>query len=282
MTVQITTETGREMLRSVTPIYNNDDLALAVFEANGKVMDKVAVVIEGLKTEMYPQNATWTLGYWEQMLGIKTNKNLPDSQRVQKVLFELNKYFTITRKRMEMIVNAFIEHQNAEVEDVEGEYAFIVIIPAGNRIGDGLRDAVEETKPAHLLAIYEQVVSARAVVIRDDTYHFPIYYPETGEFTPEKDFSQIDSPPIDIQEDSYGFEIVYPAAERGVSQADAGIAGLSDDTYNYKTDYPTVGEAELLDKTVTLFEDRAAVAPAAYEFAVVYPECGEYELEGED
>lgn len=155
MTVEITTATGEEMLQSVTPIYSNDEQALAIFEANGKVMDEVAVVIEGLKTEIYPQNATWTLGYWEQMLGIKTNKNLLSSERVQKVLFELNKYFPVTRMHMETMVNRFVPSETAEVIETPYEYSFRVNIPLEDLVDyNSLKDMVEEIKPAHLQALY--------------------------------------------------------------------------------------------------------------------------------
>ncbi|PIC59113.1 hypothetical protein CSV80_00895 [Sporosarcina sp. P12(2017)] len=170
MTFEISTATGTEMLRSVTPIYTNDDLALSVFEANGKVMHDIAVVIEGLTFEMYPQNATWTIDYWEQMLGIKPNKNLLNWQRVQKVLFELNKYYTITRHRMEIIVNEFIENKNATVVDIDGEYAFRVIIPMNNEFINSysdLKKTVEEMKPAHLKAIFillDKIEAERKVV----------------------------------------------------------------------------------------------------------------------
>lgn len=155
MTVEITTATGAEMLRSVTPIYNNDDLALAIFEANGKLMHEISVVIEELKFEMYPQNATWTIEYWEQMLGIKTNKNLSDADRVQMVLFELNKYFSVTRSHMESMVNSFVPSKTAKVIEIPVEYAFRVNLPLEEDVNyPATKAMVEDIKPAHLEALY--------------------------------------------------------------------------------------------------------------------------------
>lgn len=154
MTVEITTSTGEEILQSVTPIYNKDDLALAIFEANGTVMHDIGKTVEGLKFEMYPQNATWTIGYWEQMLGIKTHKTLPNAERVQRVLLELNKYFTITKVRLETIVNSFIVNKKAYIEDVDGEYAFVINVPPESKFTKELFDVVEEVKPAHLAASF--------------------------------------------------------------------------------------------------------------------------------
>lgn len=183
MTTKITTETGRDMLQSVTPIYNNDELALAVFEANGRVMDEIRQVISNLKQEMYPQHATWTIGYWESMLGIKTNKNLSDAERVRKVLFELNKYFPITRNRMEQIVNVHVQNRNAKVIEDRGEYSFTIEIPSENVIitADIHRD-VEEAKPAHLAYMISVLADELGAIIRAKEYTFPVPYNVTGTF----------------------------------------------------------------------------------------------------
>ena len=151
MITKVTTETGKEMLQSVTPMYNKNSLALGVFEANGKVMNNVLATIRNLKAEMYPQNATWSIAYWEQMLGIKTKKNLSDSVRVQKVLFEMNKYFTVTRNRIENTVNIYVSNKNARVTEDEGEYSFTIEVPVNHDFdAAAIHRAVEEIKPAHL------------------------------------------------------------------------------------------------------------------------------------
>ena len=281
MKSKITTETGIEMLRSVTPIYNDDDLALAIFEANGKIMNEVGVVIEGLKYELRPQNATWTLPYWEQMLGIKHRKKLTTAERVQVVLFELNKYFAVTKSQMEIIVNAFVEHQDAFIEEIDGEYAFQIIIPVNNKVSGGLRDAVEETKPAHLLAIYERVAEVGAIIITDDSYSYPVYYKTTGEFSGEKEFDQSEVGTISITDDTYDYEVEYPVAEQPISQIELMPILVEDDSYSYETAYPVAGELETFSKGFTQGEGRAIVDLAVYNYAVELPVCGEFYAERE-
>lgn len=58
------------MLDGVTPIYSNDNYSLSIFEANGSVMDMLVNFTESLTTELFPQNGTWSLVYWEDKLGI--------------------------------------------------------------------------------------------------------------------------------------------------------------------------------------------------------------------
>lgn len=210
MTVEITTSVGEEMLHSVTPIYNNDDQALAIFEANGKVMDEIAVVIEGLKTEMYPQNASWTLPYWEQMLKIKHKKKMTTAERVQVVLFELNKYFTVTRNHLERAINIYVPNKDAEVTEDKGEYSFTVDIPSRNHIMTSeIHSTIEELKPAHLdyllVSIERQIIS---LGVRQ--YDFPVPYPICNTF------HTADIPGIladliaRVNAQSYAFDADYP------------------------------------------------------------------------
>lgn len=151
MSLKITTETGREMLKSVTPIYNNDDLVLSIFEANGKIMDNLSAFIVDLKREIYPQNATWSIEHWEYMLGIDNNEDKRDlNARVQRVLLELNKYAPVTRGRMKSIVDSYTERRTAKVYEYYRQYQFRIIVPEGTPLKRAVFDAVEETKPAHL------------------------------------------------------------------------------------------------------------------------------------
>lgn len=281
MNDKITTAIGQEMLESVTPIYNNDDYALSIFEANGKVMDDLQVIVKQTRDQMYPQKATWSLGYWEEKLGIKDMKRKPDEERVHRVLFELNKYFSITRYRMETIVNNFVEMKSAKVEEEDGEYAFRIIIPAEHKVGKGLRESVEEVKPAHLLAIYEMVASAGAIIILDDSYHYPVYYKSCGTFSGEKEFGQYDIGEVLLKNDTYDYIVEYPVAEKEFLQTDLMPIELENDTYDYIKRFPVAGEMELLTKEVTALSGGSFVDSAPYEYNVTHPICGEFYAEGE-
>lgn len=161
MSAKITTETGKEMLRSVTPTYNNDDLALSIFEANGKIMDEVGSVIEGLKYELFPQNATWTLPYWEQVLKIKHRNKPTTAERVQAVLFELNKYFPVTKHRVEQIVNKNVRNGSARIVEVDREYRFDVNLQADSEVDlASVAYELEEIKPAHLDYAFRQITNS--------------------------------------------------------------------------------------------------------------------------
>lgn len=282
MTTKITTETGKEMLESVTPIYNKDDLALAIFEANGRVMDEIGTLIKGLKYELFPQNATWTLTYWEQKLGINHRKKLTTAERVQVVLFELNKYFSVTKSQMEIIVNAFVENQNAYIEEIDGEYAFQIIIPVNNKVNDGIWEGVEDTKPAHLLAIFERVSDFGAIVIKDDSYHYPVFYPLTGKFWGKKDFTQLDISSVIVTSDDYEYPVIYPVNTVAVEQFNQEALSVVDDTYGYPKDFRLTGEMMPLTKGVeTSSFPTTKVSDSFYDYPQLFRLCGQFAVEKE-
>ncbi|RIJ63596.1 putative phage tail protein [Rummeliibacillus sp. POC4] len=281
MSMKITTKTGKEMLESVTPIYNNDDYALSIFEANGKIMDEISVIIKQTIDQAFPQKASWSLNYWEEKLGIKNMANRMDKERIQQVLYELNKYFSISRYRMEMIVNNFVDKKNATVEEEGEEYAFRIIIPVDSKIGIGLRQAIEDVKPAHLLPIFERVIEAGSIVVTGGTYHYPVYYPETGEFSGEKNFSQFDTGIIENKDDSYIFEVEYPVSEKMVSIIECKSTSLTDSGYSYAKNYPETGEMTTLNKLASTQESSISINQENYCYRVICPVCGEIETGGE-
>lgn len=278
---RITTETGREMLRSVLPIYDNDEYSLSIFEANGKVMDEARTAVKQTRNQMFPQMATWSLVWWEEKLGIADMAKKPHQDRIHRVLFELNKYFTITRHQMEIIVNNFIELKNAKVEEVDEEYAFRIIIPAGGKIGKGLRDAVEESKPAHLLAIYEQVMNAGAIIIIDDTYSYPVFYKTCGEFSGEKEAELIDGGLVDVLDDTYTYPVEYPVSTRSSLLIESEGVFAADDTYSYYKRLPVCGDMIPLSKNVSLTESQIEAHAGMYDFGVRHLVCGEFYAEGD-
>lgn len=211
MSEKITTITGKEMLESVTPIYNEDDYALSIFEANGRIMDGIRVVIEQTRDQIFPQRATWTLGYWEEMLGIKTKKNLTDLERVQKVLFELNKYFPITRNRMEQIVNVHIQNKDARVIEDRGEYSFTIQIPSENLvITADIHKDVEEAKPAHLAYLISVLLKEVTAIITPKEYTFPVPYPVTGTFHTSSINGVASKATTEVETKEYTFQVPYP------------------------------------------------------------------------
>lgn len=151
----VTTDTGMRMLRAVTPIYNDDEYQLSIFNANGLMMHQVLDAVEELKSGMFIQNATWSLPYWEQLFRIKTTDNQTIEQRRRNITLKMNEYFPVTRRRMEFIVDSFTEYGGVSIDDNRGDYSFkILFLNSGEVDFDAMKRTVEEIKPAHLKAYY--------------------------------------------------------------------------------------------------------------------------------
>lgn len=146
----IQTETGKRMLRAVTPIYT-DEYQLSVFNANGLMMEEVQGFANKLSMEVIINNATWSLPYWESLFRIKPKDNQTIGERRRAVILRMNEYFPVTRRRMESIVDTFTENGGTAINDRRGDYIFEVILKNSGSIDlIEMIAAIEDTKPAHL------------------------------------------------------------------------------------------------------------------------------------
>lgn len=146
----IQTETGKRMLRAVTPIYT-DNYQLSVFNANGLIMENVLAAMSKISKEVLVNNATWSLPYWESLFKVKSTDNQTIEQRRRAVILRMNEYFPVTRRRMESIVDTYTEYGRTSIDDKRGDYIFEIILKNSGEIDFvAMIAAIEETKPAHL------------------------------------------------------------------------------------------------------------------------------------
>lgn len=140
------------MYNAVTPgVYNQDPLQLAIFNANGLIINEVYQRALKLHIGLMIQNATWSLPYWEQLFRIAPRDNQTLEQRRRAVIMKMNEYSPVTRKRMEAIIDVFTQNKGTKIEDKKGDYIFrITLKNPGETDLMGMYEAIEETKPAHL------------------------------------------------------------------------------------------------------------------------------------
>lgn len=277
----IQTETGKRMLRAVTPI-DNDEYRLSIFNANGFIMEEVHQAASKITTETLINNATWSLSYWESLFRIKPRDDQTVEQRRRAVILKMNEYYPVTRRRMETIVDTLTENGGTVIDDERGDYILEIILDgAGAFEFSEIKAAIEEVKPAHLA--YEIVAEILMGLIRiaDDSYSYPVYYKTCGEFSGEKNFSQSDVGDIALSNDTYDYKVEYPVVEKRFDQVDLKPVELKDDTYSYVKEFPVTGDMESLIKEVTTLQGESTVNAKPYEYNVTHPVCGEFYAEGE-
>lgn len=115
----------------------------------------------------------------------------------------------------------------------------------------------------------------------DMTYHYPVYYPETGEFSGKKNFSQLDTGNVDIVGNTYNFDVEYPVSEKSVSVINGESAELNNDTYNYAKVFREAGVMETLSKRVETQVSSVSSYQDSYGYDKNYQICGEFVAGGE-
>jgi len=166
----ITSPKGRKFLGYISPIYEQSVIMQAVMEAIGAEWDEAEKLADEVLAQLFPQTATWGITYWEWLLGIPPNHSVPIEQRRARVLASMQTRWPITQERMENIVNQFVVDKKAFIEEHYSEYTFTVVMPHGGFELPNIIPVVEESKPAHLAALYEarsgSAVSIQASVPR--------------------------------------------------------------------------------------------------------------------
>lgn len=91
------------------------------------------------------------IGMWEQELGITPAESASLELRKTQVKARLQRPAIMTPRRIESIVNLFVEGGAAHIVEAEGRYHFSIEIPFGKlKWPREARQALEEAKPAHL------------------------------------------------------------------------------------------------------------------------------------
>ncbi|MEG1562161.1 MAG: putative phage tail protein [Bacteroides sp.] len=146
-----TTETGKRMIRSVSPIYDKAYTARWMFEVMGIEMEEARKYVDEFRLQAYPETATWGLIYWEQRYHIRTDERLTLEERRQKVIARRWKYSPMNPNRMETFIKQSCG-RDAHVTEYNSEYRFEVAISGDGGVFeyDKFIELLRELKPSHL------------------------------------------------------------------------------------------------------------------------------------
>lgn len=162
----VTSKKGEEMLDYILPFYNNDEYILRIFQALGVEFDKLFGEVETFFDEPFPQHATWSLPYWEQLFGLPDHEGKSEQDRRKDVLDYIASRPPINKSRIKAMASR-ISGAKVIVREFISEYTFHVILVHDDIsvINRRIWDAIYEAKPAHLRARYY-------IKIGDNLYHY--------------------------------------------------------------------------------------------------------------
>lgn len=211
-----------------------------------------------------------------------------------RLLIRAKRARSLTDGTINQIIKALATTLNIESKEIKVHQSFdiepaslmIEAIPTEKIINAGLpykeyRNILESLVGAGINIYTLLIVSEALMVLEIRSYSYPVYYPETGEFSGEKAFSQLDTGTIDQKEDSYSYEVEYPVSEKKVSIIESEHASIVDDAYNYPKYFQETGEMLTLAKSVSIQESAVACHVDNYGYRVTSPICGEFEAGGE-
>lgn len=122
------------------------------------------------------------------------------------------------------------------------------------------------------------VVSDEFFLIFDQTYHYPVFFKECGEFGGEALFKHFESGAANVLNATYDYSVSYEVNEIHSSLYQEGV-GLENETYQYKTTYPLCGELETINSTSHMVQSDSFIENESYFFGTQYPTCGEFYCE---
>lgn len=241
------------MLKTISPIYEQNRTMLAVFQSIGLESDMTEELIEDIFLQWFPQMATWGIIYWEEALQIPINESLGLEERRARVLTKMQTRWPITKSRMEAIINNFITSKNGYIDELYSEYTFKINIPLTNEkiYYKELIETVNEVKPAHLAYEIEGIAGNNKIAIKQMWAHNFMKYLICGTFYPRDDEYWIGrsfNRKTGIESTVYNFEVDYLICGT-FSVGDDGVSGRSanrkvaigSDIYNFDIDYPICG-----------------------------------------
>jgi hypothetical protein len=151
MTSILTSKEAQQIVEYISPIYGDAYAALWLFQVIGAELDDLRTWVDDLKLQAFPQTATWSLGYWENLYQITTNSSLTTEQRQNNLLLKKLQRAPINPYKIQSITKA-ASGVPTQVEENTAKNTFTVILTAipQNVNLSKVKAAIEEVNPAHL------------------------------------------------------------------------------------------------------------------------------------
>ncbi|WP_142976010.1 YmfQ family protein [Clostridium botulinum] len=155
----ITSPKGKEMIKQITPMYQDSKIEKAIYQAIGNEFDNAEYLINELLLQLFPQTATWGLVLWEQRVGLNTNLSETLEQRRRKVITKLQTRYPITPLAMANILKSYTGADINIVENVS-PYTFKIKLTGKEGFPSSLNNLYKKgkkIKPSHLSVEYDLI-----------------------------------------------------------------------------------------------------------------------------
>ena len=154
---------AKRIYNMVSPIYGESYVALKIFQAQGKELDRVKALAEDVSRQLNPETATWLLPEWEKRYGITPGADWSLERRREAVINKRKIKAPITPKKLSEMASA-LAGVPVDVIENTGKNQFTVYVRQNTTAEKfaSAKEAIDEAKPAHL--IYDIAIAEEHVV----------------------------------------------------------------------------------------------------------------------
>ncbi|HBY3339833.1 TPA: DUF2313 domain-containing protein, partial [Clostridioides difficile] len=146
----ITSKKGREMLLTLSPIYEQSLVMSSIYEAIGSEFDNLELLNKEIELQLFPQSATWGLEFWENRVGLSTNIDEDIESRRRKVIAKLQMKYIVNPSRLATIIKSYTGTDVYIQEDIAA-YTFKVTANVDDVVNyEDFKYITNKTKPSHL------------------------------------------------------------------------------------------------------------------------------------
>lgn len=141
-----------KLINMLPHYYAGAEEVLQLQNAFENVSEQLHADILDLLKQLYVETATWGLEYWENYLGLSSDRDEPIANRRGRVKTVLRGQGTITKDILKNVCESFV---NGEVEIIELSADYLFKIKFVGEIGipgniEYIRETINKIKPAHL------------------------------------------------------------------------------------------------------------------------------------
>lgn len=146
-----TNETAKRMMSRVSPIYGQAYVAKWLYQVMGIEMEEARHYFEELRSQSFPETATWGISYWEQRYGLPVDDTLSIEERRQRITAKRGLRAPMNPARIEQIISDLCKKPCAVTEDNKNYRFYISVYTDDVKINfDDIKNRIKKIKPSHL------------------------------------------------------------------------------------------------------------------------------------
>lgn len=145
----LTSESAKQMIDYVSPIYGKSRIGLWLFQVIGLEIDDVKTICKDIFDQIFVDRATWGLPIWEKEYGITPLPDQTIEQRRTQIL-QMRIKRPLNPKRFEKIIEALSGVETKLIENIAKNTFQVNLYGEVNNYDEVVR-RIDELKPAHLL-----------------------------------------------------------------------------------------------------------------------------------